>query len=548
MATTPTSTMGEYAEIIPEEEEEKESFLAIIRSIRNNYPKNWELWKVVDFTYQNLFGDEISPIVESKLRIGLPTTDIVRAFFPDATGLSERCYRHIRKIMLSWPLGRALIYAPHNIVEKIHAPSYKDFMNVVRELKMEGKLTNRERTSRLLGSVVDGPQQSDNDTPHSNCSEGRGTTSTPPTTYSAKRRNPEPAEPAPPKRAKHSDNDENLMATVLHQQMALFNKLLEVQAEQGKKLEDLQRSTHHKDLNSSFESAPDSTQEGDEEEPSPTIEDRDWREPQSPQTSYDFKPHTTETESRFAKADPILAQQGEQCQRLGCEAWKNIRYAEVQKQFQATPVFAPLKVNNQLAGVTPNWTSVGILEKDDLTLGAVSHGLLQLRQIFEKHLERLPQEVKGIVANEFLNVNAEFKKKSDDLLQYVCGRRAEVIKQRRDTYKVKNKTLQEILHNIPPSETHLFREPELSETIKDLGGINKFFFPFKKTFPRSSRPTQRGDNYRKGNPKKGPTYQATRPHTASYAGGNKKGPSSGEKIDRNRQNKWKGGGGQKRQQ
>lgn len=54
----------------------------------------------------------------------------------------------------------------------------------------------------------------------------------------------------------------------------------------------------------------------------------------------DFLPHTTQAEPKLAKADPNLVDQGRKCQRLNEDGWKNIRYADVQKMFQATPVFS----------------------------------------------------------------------------------------------------------------------------------------------------------------------------------------------------------------
>lgn len=97
----------------------------------------------------------------------------------------------------------------------------------------------------------------------------------------------------------------------------------------------------------------------------------------------DFSPKTTEAEPKLAKADPLIADQGRKCQRLGDEGWKNVRYADVQKILHATPVFGHLKVNSILATNTPSWTSLGQLEKTDLTLGAITHGLLLQRKAFQ---------------------------------------------------------------------------------------------------------------------------------------------------------------------
>jgi hypothetical protein len=561
--------MGEFALIVPEDEDKKEAFFAIVCSVRKHYPAGWEQWQIIDYTCEDLFGGEISPNTDSKMRFGLPTKDLVRAFYPNARDLPERCYRHIRKMVLNWPLGRALLYAPHSIVEKIHAPSYKEFMSVIRELRAQGLLTNRERTSRLLSDETNSPQPVGS-TPLGSRSRKRvAEERTSSVSVSSKRSLHERGgSPSPKHNLVNQGSDDHLMAAVFQQQMDLFNKMLEMQSEQNKKITVLQQRQEpafvNRDLNVSYESVPDSTEEedgtdvsqrspvvtnyqpmlipdsGETEVYATTAADRAYQSnaTTNASTGFSFKPHTVEAETKYSKADPLLAQQAKDCQRLGTESWQNIRYKDVQKQFQATPVFSALKVNNQLAGSTPNWTSVTVLERYDLTLGAITNGLLQQRKIFEELCENLPSELKQKVGEEFLATNSSFRKSSDALLQYVCGRRAEVIQQRRDTYKIKNKVLHEVIHSIPPSETHLFKEPELSQTVKDQGGIHKFF-PFKKPYARTAKPNYKNDyRDRKSHSqfRKAPNKYSNK----TFSGGFKKGPISSDKPEKRGQNKWKG--------
>jgi hypothetical protein len=181
-----------------------------------------------------------------------------------------------------------------------------------------------------------------------------------------------------------------------------------------------------------------------------------------------------------------LVKQGRECQRFNSESWQNIRYAEVQKTFQATPTFTSLKVNGNLATVTPSWQLVFVLEKMDLCLAATTHGLLQQRQTFQNIYKNAPAAVKSHISKYFLASESTFRKTSDSLLQYVCGRRAEVIQHRRGIYKTHNKTLNDLLHGIPPSETHLFAEPQLSEFVKEQGGVYKLFPSKRRTVPPST--------------------------------------------------------------
>lgn len=557
----PTVSMGDLARTAPDDDEDG-VINNIIEAVKRNYPPGWEKWKIIDYSYNALFGEELSPLLESKLRFGLPTTELVQAFHPNKKDLSERVYRHIRRQLIKWPIGRALIYSPHCLVERIHAPSYKEFMGTIRDLRADGKLTNRERTARLLSGENENSHV--NGSPHSSSprSERRSTQRSTPVPLASKRVREEEEGDAPPPKRKSLDpaSGDQLMAAVLQQQSDLFNKLIEIQQEQSRKIEQLQHSLTPKSppaLNESFQSIPDSTHE--EQDRSPLLSDGNHEisldvshesAGRSPETlsliktaDFDFRPHTTEAESKFSKANPVLAQQGSKCQRLGTDSWKNIRYGDVQKNFQATPVFCALKPNNLLAGITPNWTSVAVLEKFDLTLGAITHGLLQQRQIFEHLYAKLPQDIKHQVGQEFLNTNSEFRKNSDALLQYVCGRRAEVLQQRRDTYKIKSKILHEVLHSIPPSETHLFTEPEFSQTVKDQGGIHKFF-PFKKQYPRmpakasqNQRPDKRSHNY-----KRAPAKYNYRSANPTFIGSNRKSQNFNDKSDKGvkLQNKWKG--------
>ncbi|KAJ2937121.1 hypothetical protein O0L34_g19445 [Tuta absoluta] len=200
-----------------------------------------------------------------------------------------------------------------------------------------------------------------------------------------------------------------------------------------------------------------------------------------------FSPETKEFEAKIAKADDIFVKQGVTCQRFNSEGWQNIQYAEVQKLFQASPAFTSLKVNGNLATVTPSWNMVTLLEKMDMCLGAITHGLLKQRETFQNVYQKAPPNVKSYISKEILSPDAPFRKISDSLLQYTCGKRAETIQQRRGIYKPANKTLNELLHAIPPSEHHLFAEPQLSELVKEQGGVTKLFpRKFRKSTPTVS--------------------------------------------------------------
>lgn len=90
-----------------------------------------------------------------------------------------------------------------------------------------------------------------------------------------------------------------------------------------------------------------------------------------------------------------------------------------------------------------------------MTLGAITYGLLLQRKAFQDACQKMDSKSRGELQKHMLATDGAFKKISDGLLQYTCGRRAEIIQARRETYKPA-KVLSDILHEIPPSDTHLF--------------------------------------------------------------------------------------------
>lgn len=444
-----TKTMNDLT-LIPVHQEDRNIFERLIVIVDSNYPDHWRSWRVEDIPYTDLFGAKISPQVEAKLRFAIPTSELTSAFTPDDPTLSEKKFRAIKRKLLDWPLGRALIYSPHSIMEKIHKGSYSEFMHTVKLIKT--KLTSRDAASG------NSPKKRRSISP-SGSSAGKTPRSEP--------------------------------TTITEPQISVFEKMMQVLSYQTKAIESVaeqmsaltaKNSSSRSDsppveLDQSFDSVVDSTQEDDFEAPSLNAAPPEDQAEISNEndTGCDFSPCTVETEPKYAKADPQLAEQGRKCQRLGEDNWKNVRYSDVQKTFHATPVFSALKVNGLLAPSTPAWTSLSQLERMDTALGAITHGLLLQRQAFQEACKKLDANSQREIQNHFLNPECNFRKLSDNLLQYTCGRRAEVIQLRRETYKSQNKALNDILHDIPPSETHLFSDQKLAEAVKDQGGAHKFF-------------------------------------------------------------------------
>ncbi|CAH0723957.1 unnamed protein product, partial [Brenthis ino] len=77
--------------------------------------------------------------------------------------------------------------------------------------------------------------------------------------------------------------------------------------------------------------------------------------------------------------------------------------------------------------------------------------------------------------NYFLKV--DLFKISSDLLQLVCGHRAESIEMRRETItgQVRDPLVKTSLNKIPPSTMHLFDSEAFSLALEKSGGVRKVF-------------------------------------------------------------------------
>lgn len=481
--------MGQVSEWEPPAEEET-FYKNLLRILDEVYPGNWREWVVNTPTYTDLFGDAISSDLECRLRFAVPTIRLAQAHSQTEATLSERRYRKIKRILINWPIGRALIYTPLSLMAKVHPvhPGNK-FSDAVGTIK--GELIPRHEASKVL---------------RSHC--GRESESA--STVSSRRTSKRSHSPDPPYVTK-----EPRMSEFMEQQNALLGKLCQLVQTTNENVNTM-LSKGETSCMSAFPQhmLPPSVQCENSEERETLSEDdsvdESWHAPSLGHNQFDdeeentaeplqdFTPGTKETEGKVTKADDTLIKQACDCQRFNSDGWQNIRYADVQKTFQATPAFTSLKVNGNLATVTPAWQLVSVLERTDLSLAAITHGLLQQRQTFQELYKNAPPTVKSHISKHFLAPESTFRKTSDSLLQYVCGKRAEIIQQRRGIYKPQNRTLNELLHAIPPSETHLFAEPQLSELVKEQGGVTKLFPNKRRTIPASTftnRPTPRDKRF-----------------------------------------------------
>lgn len=168
-------------------------------------------------------------------------------------------------------------------------------------------------------------------------------------------------------------------------------------------------------------------------------------------------------------------------QHFKSENWTNVRYSEIQKSYNARPGFVELEVNDEIK----QFDKANNLIATDRSLGAITHAVIMQSDALKTGVSELMQWVHDSdnVDKESMLVkikqifSGDFQKISLDCLQLLCGRRADIIEQRRDAFLnlVKDKFLKVTLKKIPPSCDFLFDKEEFSDFLKNNGGISKIF-------------------------------------------------------------------------
>nr|CAI5821352.1 unnamed protein product [Callosobruchus analis] len=438
------TTLGELADIQLEDEEDNETLQRIVVAVERNYPEGWRQWKVLDVPKEDLVGKKPDSNILNKLRYALPTVDLIKAFDEDAHNLSEKAFKDMKLSLLEWPFTKALIIYPVTLGIKIRgsAARYELFSAAVDDVKR--RVVSREDANRILRGE------------HTETYERKRRSTSTETDIPSKSRRLDMTEKAISELAAKTQNIEQLL-----------QQLISGQVNTGCSSE----SDDYEDVSSPIHRS-------DEEDESVMHAFLGSDEPVS--SALSFLPDVKEIEPTIPQADPLLVKQGVSCQRLGTSGWNKVRFADAQKRLQANPVFTALKMNESIKNKESKWCNSDILTKFDHSLAVISHGLLKQRMAFAKGIEAILKEVdspdlKEVIAKNLSSSDSEFRTVSDDLLQFTCGRRADIISNRRDLVKSSSKYMNNLLREIPPSTTHLFDDGKLLETIKNNGGHYKFF-------------------------------------------------------------------------
>jgi len=236
---------------------------------------------------------------------------------------------------------------------------------------------------------------------------------------------------------------------------------------------------------------------------------------------FSFAPHTTEQAPTVPDPDAELHRQAVECQRLGSSSWHKIRFLDAQKHLQAGGVFLPLEVNPPLAALASTSSAADAQRNMDATMGLLCHGLLLQRKCLSSAVQALLVKHPNLhsdLNDAFGSDLSEFKKCSDYLLQYVCGKRANSFEARRQLFQLSNQALTPSLQAIPPSDRFLFDESRLEDFLRQHPGAlrprSSFLRASSSVTPTA--PSQgRSHSTRRAHPYKSAPRTASKPSASS---------------------------------
>jgi hypothetical protein len=228
-------------------------------------------------------------------------------------------------------------------------------------------------------------------------------------------------------------------------------------------------------------------------------------ESQDASVSFTFDIETKLKEPNVPKTPDVFLKLLLDVQRLGSPAWSEVRYSDTQKLYNHTPGFIDLETNEEVK----IYDTLRHLAYADKSYAAITYCILKQKQVVQEGIRNLLSWAK-LTNFTFEDLNTkvdelfqkgELQKVSSDLLQLVCGHRAEVIEMRRDaiTSQIREPLIKSLVNKIPPSTSNIFEAETFTSTLEKAGGVLKAFWPLKPNAAKSnhsSRPS-RGQGTRK---------------------------------------------------
>ncbi|KOB65089.1 Uncharacterized protein OBRU01_23232, partial [Operophtera brumata] len=121
-------------------------------------------------------------------------------------------------------------------------------------------------------------------------------------------------------------------------------------------------------------------------------------------------------------------------QHFKAENWTNVHYSDIQKSYTARPGIVDLEVNDEIKQFQK--------PVQPMSLGAITRAVIMQSDALKKRVSDLlqwSQESSNLIKEAFISkiketFSGDFQRISLDCLQLVCGRRADIIEQRRDAF------------------------------------------------------------------------------------------------------------------
>uniref|UniRef100_A0A8D9BFE9 Uncharacterized protein n=1 Tax=Cacopsylla melanoneura TaxID=428564 RepID=A0A8D9BFE9_9HEMI len=191
---------------------------------------------------------------------------------------------------------------------------------------------------------------------------------------------------------------------------------------------------------------------------------------ESNNSPFEFTPFTQEREPDILKPSPDM----------------EAAYLKAPKELQAGGAYACLQVNPEI-NLRPSPKSE-LLASLEGTFGVIVHGLLLQRKAFENAVDEVIKKhpLAASDIHQALTSSSSFRKSSDNLLQYACETRKDVILSRRKQHGSTTRVHPNYLKEIPPGGG----EPKLlSEAMRHHASKNRPQLPYdrptSKKFSRS---------------------------------------------------------------
>lgn len=182
--------------------------------------------------------------------------------------------------------------------------------------------------------------------------------------------------------------------------------------------------------------------------------------------------------------------------------WCEVRYSEVQKNYNYSPGFTELEMNEEVKA----YDSQRHLAYADKAYGALTFCALKQREALQSSMTDLISWVRasGNVTPDQLHEKigellseGDYHKVSSDMLQLICGHRAETVQMRRDGIInfVRDPLVKSALRRIPPSKEHVFNSELLTSMLEKTGGVKKAFLPSYQNKPASQAGAKTATRY-----------------------------------------------------